>query len=76
MQKIADVKYATAVLQWGPEIAAGNNRNLLQWLRQHIHVHGRYYTPEELCKHATGRVLNSNFFMDYANKKYAGMYTA
>lgn len=57
------------------DIAAGNNRNLLQWLRQHIHGHGRYYTSGELCKHATGGDLDSNFFMDYANKKYADIYT-
>jgi carboxypeptidase Taq len=57
------------------DIAAGNNRNLLQWLRQHIHEHGRYYTSGELCKLATGGDLDSNFFMDYANKKYADIYT-
>ncbi len=57
------------------EIAAGNNLNLLQWLKQHIYQHGRYYTSEELCRNATGEVLNSNYFIDYANKKYANIYT-
>ncbi|MGB4842837.1 MAG: carboxypeptidase M32 [Ferruginibacter sp.] len=58
------------------EIAAGNFSNLLQWLRQHVHRHGRYYTSEELCKNATGKTLNSKYFMDYANKKYSDIYKA
>ncbi|MEP7255541.1 MAG: carboxypeptidase M32 [Ferruginibacter sp.] len=57
------------------EIAAGNNRDLWQWLKQHIYRHGRYYTSEELCRNATGEVLNSNYFIDYANKKYADIYS-
>ena len=57
------------------EIAAGNNRDLWQWLKQHIYQHGRYYTSEELCRNATGEVLYSNYFIDYANKKYADIYS-
>ena len=58
------------------ELALGNNSALLQWLRQQIHGQGRYYTSEELCRNATGEVLNSNFFMNYANKKYGDIYSA
>ena len=57
------------------ELALGNNNNLLQWLRQQVHRHGRYYTSEELCKNATGEVLNSNYFMNYAGKKYNHIYS-
>ncbi len=57
------------------DIAAGNNMNLLQWLRQHIHQFGRYYTSEELCKRATGELLNSNHFMTYATKKFNHIYS-
>ncbi|MEO6540410.1 MAG: carboxypeptidase M32 [Ferruginibacter sp.] len=56
------------------ELATGNNAGLLQWLRQQIHRHGRYYTSEELCSIATGETLNSKYFMDYANKKYNDIY--
>ena len=58
------------------ELTAGNNSSFLQWLRQQIHCHGRYYTSEELCKNATGETLNSKYFMDYANKKYSDIYRA
>ena len=56
------------------QLAAGNNLGLLQWLRQHIHQFGRYYTSEELCKKATGETLNSSHFIDYATKKYNQVY--
>jgi len=57
------------------EIASGNHAVLLQWLRQQIHGHGRYYTSEALCTRATGEPLNSSYFMNYATKKYDGIYT-
>lgn len=56
------------------DLAVGNNTGLLQWLRQQIHSHGRYYTSEELCKNATGESLKSNYFIDYAYKKYNDIY--
>ncbi len=56
------------------ELAAGNNLNLLAWLQQQIYRHGRYYTSEELCQRATGETLNSNYFMEYARKKYNDIY--
>ncbi len=56
------------------EIAAGNNEPVLQWLKQHIYRYGRYYTSEELCKKATGDILNSNYFIAYATKKFKDIY--
>lgn len=56
------------------EISNGNNSNLLIWLRQHIHQHGRYYTPAELCVKVTGEPLNFKYFMDYAKKKFSAIY--
>jgi len=58
------------------ELIAGQNTNLLQWLRQQVHRHGRYYTSEELCRNATGEVLNSDYFINYASKKFRHIYCA
>jgi carboxypeptidase Taq len=67
-----------AILEKNPsveqELAVGNNRTVLAWLQQHIYRKGRYYTSNELCLNATGEELNSRFFMDYATKKYSGIY--
>lgn len=56
------------------EIATGDNRKLLQWLRQNIHQYGRYYTPDELCMKITGEKLNFKYFMDYAKQKFGAIY--
>ncbi|RAI99894.1 carboxypeptidase Taq [Chitinophaga skermanii] len=55
-------------------IATGDYHALLQWLRNNIHVHGRFYTSNELCEKVTGEPLNFKYFMDYAQAKYAGIY--
>jgi carboxypeptidase Taq len=58
------------------ELALGNSSDLLQWLRQQIHRHGRYYTSGELCSRATGETLNSSHFLKYVAKKYNDIYSA
>lgn len=56
------------------KIEKGENQDLLQWLREKIHVHGQYYTANELCEKITGESLNFNYFMDYAKQKYGAIY--
>ncbi len=56
------------------EISAGQFDNLLGWLRDGIHRHGRRYRSEELCKRLTGRGLDLEPFLAYAREKYAGIY--
>ncbi|MBS1774364.1 MAG: carboxypeptidase M32 [Bacteroidetes bacterium] len=52
----------------------GEFSELLQWLRKHIHQYGRQYTSEELCKRVTGKGLDFEVFMNYANNKYKSIY--
>lgn len=52
----------------------GNTLPLLTWLRDKVHRHGRFFTAEELCINITGEKLNFNYFMEYAQKKYTGIY--
>lgn len=49
-------------------------KNLLQWLRENIHQYGKQYSSLELSERITGEPLNSNYFMEYANKKYGMIY--
>jgi len=58
----------------GVQITKGDFRQLLQWLREHIHIHGRRYTSEELCERITGQRLDTNHFLQYINNKYSGIY--
>lgn len=56
------------------KIENGNLLPLLEWLREKIHRHGKYYSAEELCKKVTGEKLNFKYFMDYAKEKYSALY--
>lgn len=55
-------------------IASGSYDRLLQWLREQVHVHGRFYTSNELCERVTGEKLEFRYFLDYAKEKFGGIY--
>jgi carboxypeptidase Taq len=56
------------------QIRKGQFQPLLTWLRKNIHVHGRRYTSEELCKRVTGEPLTIACFLQYAIDKYKAIY--
>lgn len=56
------------------QIAQGNTTQLLSWLRTNIHVHGRRYYSEDLCRLVTGKPLDASEFINYIKHKYAGIY--
>ncbi len=47
---------------------------LRRWLERHIHVHGRFYTAEDLCTQLTGRPLSPEPFLEYAARKFEDIY--
>lgn len=56
------------------EIKEGNYQSLLNWLRSNIHMAGRKYFPNDLCKEVTAKDLDFKYFMDYATIKYGDIY--
>lgn len=56
------------------QLAQGDCSQLLTWLRENIHQHGRVYSPAELCTRVTGEPLNFAHFMNYARKKFSALY--
>jgi carboxypeptidase Taq len=56
-------------------IAAGNTMPVWEWLQKNIYPTGRYFTSEELCRHATGGYLDSKYFLDYAAAKFGSVYS-
>jgi carboxypeptidase Taq len=52
-------------------IARGDFATLLDWLRREIHVHGRRYTADELCRRVTGRELDHQPLIAYLKGKLA-----
>ena len=57
-----------------PGVRQGNTAPLLDWLRQKVHRHGRRYTSEELCRNATGKTLDIQYFLHYLLDKYKKIY--
>lgn len=69
--------YAAIILQnpsLNNDIQNGQNGIVLNWLRQHIYCHGRYYNSGDLCRKATGETLNSQYFISYATEKFSKIY--
>jgi carboxypeptidase Taq len=56
------------------QMARGEFGGLLGWLREKIHVHGRFYSAQELVQRATGEKLNIRHYADYISKKYGAIY--
>jgi len=52
----------------------GQYQELLGWLRQRVHQHGRMYTSEELCTELTGEGLQVEYFLQYLLAKYRNIY--
>ena len=55
-------------------VANGEFIELLLWLREKVHKHGRRYTSEELCERITGKKLDTSFFIRYIQAKYKEIY--
>jgi len=47
---------------------------MIQWLRDKIHRHGRYFMSEDLCTEVCGRPLDLRYFMQYLLDKYKKIY--
>jgi carboxypeptidase Taq len=56
------------------QIAAGQFGELLGWLRENVHRHGRKYTPAELVKRVTGNDLTAANYMAYIKAKFSDIY--
>lgn len=55
------------------QIASGHFLELLEWLREHIHQHGRKFTAQELLRRATGSELSADPWVDYVRNKYSDL---
>jgi carboxypeptidase Taq len=58
----------------GQQIAAGQFDELLTWLRESVHRHGRKYTPAELVKRVTGNELTAANYIAYIKAKFGDLY--
>jgi len=63
-----------AIPSLNQRIQQGNTSALLQWLRENIHIKGRRFTSEQLCKEVCGKTLDIEYFITYLLGKYKDIY--
>lgn len=56
------------------EYENGNYSNLLAFLRENIHQHGKIYQAKDLITKVTGEDLNPDYFIEYLEKKFYPIY--
>ena len=56
------------------QIERGHFSGLLEWLRTHVHRHGRKFLPLELVERATGSHFRAEPYIDYLKNKYSEIY--
>ncbi|MEN9342014.1 MAG: hypothetical protein RIQ54_270, partial [Candidatus Parcubacteria bacterium] len=56
------------------DIASGDFSRLRTWMRDTIHIHGKFHSPAELIKRVSGRELSSDSFQRYLIEKYSDLY--
>ncbi len=54
--------------------ARGEFAPILNWMREHVHRHGKRYMAGELIERATGKKPNAEPFMCYLTEKYGPLY--
>lgn len=47
---------------------------ILGWLRENIHRHGRRYTPKQIVEQVTGEAPTSKYLVDYLKNRFGGWY--
>ena len=57
------------------QIEAGNFKEILHWLRENVHLHGRRYSRDDLMLKATGRPLQTKDYLDYLTEKFSSLYS-
>lgn len=56
------------------DVEAGRFAGLLEWLRRHVHVHGRRKLAREIVRDATGREPGTEAYLAYLESKYGALY--
>ena len=56
-----------------PALEAADHAPLRAWLREHVHRHGRTFTPDELLQRATGRGLDAGPYLEALETKFTAL---
>jgi carboxypeptidase Taq len=54
----------------------GDFAPLREWLGEHVHRHGRAFTPQELLRRITGSGMDTGPYLGYLERKLADLFGA
>jgi len=54
----------------------GEFKSLAEWLREHVHRHGRMYEPQELLQHAVGSTMDPEPYLGYLQRQLEELFPA
>ena len=58
----------------GTTVEDGRTAPLLNWLREKIHRHGKFYSARDLCTRICEKPLDISYFVNYAENKFHRIY--
>jgi len=56
------------------DVREGEFENLMSWLNENVHAHGKRYETDDLVREATGESYSADYFLDYVTEKYGQLY--
>ena len=56
------------------QIERGQFGPLREWLREHVHRHGRKFSADEVVERATGRPIEVGPYVSYLTDKFRALY--
>lgn len=56
------------------EMRAGQSYSLLDWMRNHVHIHGSKWSALQLVKHELSSQIDPAPYIQYLSKKYRSIY--
>ncbi|MFH2204560.1 MAG: carboxypeptidase M32 [Elusimicrobiota bacterium] len=56
-------------------VSRGEFQGFRDWLRKNIHIHGRRYRADDLCRRVTGRGMDHEPLLQYLEKKFSALYS-
>jgi carboxypeptidase Taq len=71
-QMLAQIR--EAIPDWRDQLAAGNLKDVQNWMTENIHKRGNLYDPEQLLKLTTGKKIDAEPYLLYLNEKYSALY--
>ena len=59
---------------WKKELAEGNTKEIMNWLKEHVHSASNLQDPADLMENITGSKIDAKPYLDYLQEKYSNLY--